>query len=187
MQETPVRWISRMLSKQEWIHLAPKETLSTDAVKNNLKYKLDEVDNAVYEISKGNERGKKKAEFVGTWSIHLDLNSIKKVGHNQRCSMRHEEFGKHAEIEKLAVNKDEVVVQMRIFCKELENFEDASFMFKIYDRNQIVCKESDADRFQVESKLQSEVDPRIQQIVSLDQCRILREPYYKLRFVQFLE
>ena len=124
---------------------------------------------------------------MGTWSVHIDLNSVKKIGRSNRCSLKHEEFEKDAEIEKLAVNKDEVVVQMRIFCKEQEVFEDASFMFKIFDRDQIVCKESDADRFQADCKLQSEVDPRIQQIVSLDQCKILREPYYKFRFIQFLE
>lgn len=82
MQETPLRWINHIVSQKEWIYLKPKEVLSSEAVRHNVRYKFDTEDNALYEIKKisGGSKPKKHKTFVGTWTVHLDGGSIKKIG-----------------------------------------------------------------------------------------------------------
>ena len=88
MQETPLRWISHLICNREWIFLKPGEVLSTEAVKKNLRYKFDEEDNALYEIKKVmGPRPKKHKAFVGTWTVHLDSDSIKKIGSRYCCNV----------------------------------------------------------------------------------------------------
>ena len=120
-----------MLAKQEWILMGRKDVLTSDAVKNNLKYRLDEEENSIYEIRRENARRVKA--FVGTWSVHIDRNSVVKIGASH-CAHKHEDLENKEGAGKLTIKKDEVLLQTRVYCREQDKFEDASFIFKIYDR-----------------------------------------------------
>ena len=55
MQESPLRWINRMLSKQTWIYLKCGETIEQEKVKTYSQFRFDEDTNKLYILPKEEE------------------------------------------------------------------------------------------------------------------------------------